>query len=82
MVPASFNVHHDPGASKNGCRQCLRPHSELQLPPASLPGSQDLQLGVTQAAFKLLLPWVLECVRLCVSPLGVESLFPIGFWDS
>lgn len=72
-MPTSFNVHAVEGAFKNGCRQ---------LPPASLRGSQDLQLGLTRAAIKLLLPWVLECVRLCVPPLGVESLFPIGFWDS
>ena len=38
---------------------------------------QDQQVSLTQAPFKLLLlPWVLECVRFCVHPLRVESLFP------
>ena len=37
--------------------------------------SQDQQLGLTQAPFKLLLfPWALERVRFCVCPLGVESV--------
>ena len=34
---------------------------------------QDEQVGLTQAPSKLLLlPWVLERVRFCVCPLGVE----------
>ena len=38
---------------------------------------QDQQVGLTQAAFKLLLLlWVLEPVRFCVCPLRMESLFP------
>ena len=37
---------------------------------------QDQQVGLTQAAFKLLLlPWVPEHVRCCVSLLRVECLF-------
>lgn len=36
---------------------------------------EDQQVGVTQAPFRLLLlPWVLEHVRLSVHPLGVESV--------
>ena len=38
---------------------------------------QDQQVGLTQGPFKLLLlPWALKCVRFCVYPLTVESLFP------
>ena len=44
---------------------------------------QDQQVGLTQAPFKsLLLPGVLECVRFCVCPLRVESLFPAALWVS
>ena len=81
-MPTGFNVHAVEGASKNGCCQCLCPQGELRFPPASLWGSQDLQSGLTQAAVKLLLPWILACVRVCVPPSGVESLFPTAFWDS
>ena len=44
---------------------------------------QDLQVGLTQAPFKLLLlPWIPEHVRFCVGPLRVESLFPAALWLS
>ena len=44
---------------------------------------QDQQVSLTQAPFELLLfPWVPECVRFCVYPLGVESLFCTAFWLS
>ena len=44
---------------------------------------QDQQVGLTQVSFKLLLlPWVLEHVKLCVHPLRVESLLPPTLWVS
>ena len=44
---------------------------------------QDQQMGLTQAAFKLLpLHWDLECVRFCMCPLRVASLFPTTLWLS
>lgn len=51
----------------------LRVSSTCLLP--LLEALQDQQ-ALTQDPFKLLLrPWVLEHVRFCVYPLGVESLF-------
>ena len=42
---------------------------------------QDQQVILTQDLFKLLLlTWVPECVRFCVCPLRVESLFPTTLW--
>ena len=44
---------------------------------------QDQQVGLPQAPFKmLLLPWVSECVRVCVSPLRKESVFSTVLWLS
>ena len=44
---------------------------------------QDQQMNLTQAPFKLLpLYWNSEHVKLCMSPLRVESLFPIALWLS
>lgn len=44
---------------------------------------QDQQVSLTQVPFRLLpLHWDSECVRCCVGPLRVESLFPIAFWLS
>lgn len=54
----------------------LRVSSTCLLP--LLEALQDQQ-ALTQDPFKLLLlPWVLEHVRFCVYPLGVESLFPMA----
>ena len=64
-------------ATQNGCCQCLYPHGESYLPPALCESVYDQQVGLTQAFFKLLLmPWVLEFVGFCLSPLRVKSLFP------
>ena len=64
-------------APKNGCFQCLCHKDESQLLPASLKGSPRSASGLTQDPFKLLLlPWVSECVRFCLCPLSVESVFP------
>ena len=79
MGLASTSVHVVERAPQNGCHQCLCPQGQLQLPPAS-PGDSQ-QMSLTQAPFKLLLlPWVSECVRFCVLPLRVESIFSIALW--
>ena len=57
----------------------LRVSSSYLLPLQEL--LQDQQVGLTQSSFKLLfLLWVPQCVRLCVHPLRVESLFPTVLW--
>ena len=45
--------------------------------------SQDQQVDLSQALIKsLLLPWVLVCMRSCVHPPRMESLFFPVFWSS
>ena len=44
---------------------------------------QDQQVALSQASFKLLLlALVSECMRSCVYPLSVESLFSTDLWLS
>ena len=80
MALASTSVHVVECASQNDCRQRLCHQGELLLPPASLGDFPDQQVGLTQAPFKSLLPWVPELVRFCVHPLSIEaiSLSPLG----
>ena len=63
-------------APQNGCCQCLHSQGGLSclLP---LQGSlQDLQVGVTQDPFKLLLlHWDSECVRRCACPFRADLSF-------
>ena len=91
MMLASISIHVVEGAPKNGCRQCICPHSEPLLnPPPSLhlqEAPQGEQVGLAQAPIKLLLfPWVLEHERICAhhlsevsfphSPVGLPKLSP------
>ena len=63
--------------------QCLCPHSEPQLPPASLEIFQDQQVGLAQASVKSLLsPWVPVCMRPSVCPSRVEFMFCPVLWSS
>ena len=66
--------------------ECLLPGSVY---PGSVPVAptsplweilQDQQTSLTQVPFKLLLPWVSECVKFSVHPLRVQALFPIALW--
>ena len=44
---------------------------------------QDQQVSLAQASMKsLLLPWVPVCIRTCVCPPRLESLFPPVLWSS
>lgn len=48
--------------------------------PSCLLPFHDQQMGLTQAPFKLhSLGFDLDCMRFCMSPLTVKSLFPIAF---
>ena len=61
---------------QSGGHEHLCSQGGFQLPPSSWKPLQDEQMGQAQSHFKsLLLPWVLEQVTFCVSPLREESLF-------
>lgn len=58
------------------------PRDEFHHIPPLQKTFQDQQVGLAQASFKLLLPWVPEWVGFCVCPLREESLFPTALWLS
>ena len=67
----------------NFLANAICPQSEFQLPLGSLGGSPRSEIMCDKALFKLLLlVWTLECVRFCVHPLIMESLFPLALWLS
>ena len=66
----------------NVCYRCLSPQGKLWLRTPSPTFPRDsLRPGMSGPGFfeLLLLPWVPVCVRFCVHPLKVKSLFPPVF---
>ena len=67
----------DMAASRHGCCQYLCPWVSSSLSSPLWETLQNQQVGLAQASIKLLLlPWVPMCLRLCVHPLRMGSLFP------
>ena len=74
-MAASTSVHVVECVPQNGCLQYLCSQVSSSYLLSVQEALEDQQLSLTQALFRLLLlPWVLEHVRFCVHPLGVESV--------
>ena len=86
MALTSTTVETVEEAPKNGGRLCPQGEPSCLSHPHSSAislGFQYQEVVLAQVPIKLLvLPWVLVCMRFCVRPLRLKSLFSPVLWGS